>query len=93
MAWGFDPNLRHKLFCGPTWWLDGLVGYRFFRLDDDITITEDIHPDPALGTPDGSAKVQIDPIPAEWNSSSTKEFDVPAGGTDKANFDIVGKKK
>jgi hypothetical protein len=50
-------------------------------------------PDPALGTPDGSAKVQIDPIPAEWNSSSTKEFDVPAAGTDKANFDIVGKKK
>lgn len=28
-------------------------------------------------------------IPAEWNESSTKEYDVPAGGTDRANFDIA----
>jgi hypothetical protein len=50
-------------------------------------------PDPALGTPDGSAKVLIDPIPREWNADSTKEFDVPAGGTNRANFDIETKKK
>jgi hypothetical protein len=50
-------------------------------------------PDPALGTPDGSAKILVDPIPPEWNSKSTKEFDVPAGGTDQANFDIVTKKR
>ena len=31
----------------------------------------------------------VDPIPPEWNSKTTKEFDVPRGGTDKANFDIV----
>jgi hypothetical protein len=49
--------------------------------------------DPAVGTPDGAAKILIDPIPPEWNSKSTKEFEVPAGGTDKAHFDIVSKKK
>jgi len=54
--------------------------------------------DPALGTPDGidpklRPKIEIDPIPAEWNTDSKKEFDVPRGGTDQANFDIIGRKK
>jgi hypothetical protein len=50
-----------------------------------------------VGSPDGDvkapSKAQVDPIPAEWNSASTKEFEVPSGGTDKANFDIVTPKK
>jgi hypothetical protein len=29
-----------------------------------------------------------DPIPFEWNEKSDKTFDVPAGGTDAADFDI-----
>lgn len=33
-----------------------------------------------------------EPIPAEWNEESTKEFDVPAGGTRDANFDIASAK-
>ena len=37
-------------------------------------------------------KAAADPIPAEWNQASNKEFDVPTGGTDQANFDIVTKK-
>jgi hypothetical protein len=50
--------------------------------------------DPALGSPDDlgplNKKVQIDPIPVEWYSDkSTKEFTVPPGGTDQANFDIT----
>lgn len=28
------------------------------------------------------------PIPPEWNDLSKKEFEVPAGGTDQANFNI-----
>ena len=48
-VWGFDPDLRAKLLCGPTWWIDGLAGYRYFRLDDNIGITENIFPAPALG--------------------------------------------
>jgi hypothetical protein len=27
-------------------------------------------------------------IPAEWNETSTKEYDVPTDGTEQANFDI-----
>jgi hypothetical protein len=54
--------------------------------------------DPKLGTPDGLVgrvrpKRPVDPIPREWNEESKQEFEVPAGGTDKANFDIVTGKK
>src|SRR5262249_26966915 len=53
--------------------------------------------DPALGTLDGDPnakrRIEIDPIPQEWNANSTKAFDVPAGGTDQANFDIITKKR
>jgi len=33
----------------------------------------------------------VEPIPAEWHEFSTKEFDVPAGGTTKADFAIETK--
>jgi hypothetical protein len=53
--------------------------------------------DPALGTPDGDPrgrpKPEVDPIPPEWNTNSTVEFEVPPRGTDRANFDIVTQKK
>jgi predicted small lipoprotein YifL len=50
--------------------------------------------DPATGSPDTApANVKRDLIPAEWNTMSEKEFEVPPKGTDKANFDIVTKKK
>jgi predicted small lipoprotein YifL len=49
--------------------------------------------DPATGSPDSAPPtVKRDLIPAEWNTMSDKEFDVPPGGTDKANFEIVRKK-
>jgi hypothetical protein len=32
-----------------------------------------------------------EPIPAEWHERSTKSFEVPRGGTDKADFDISTK--
>lgn len=45
--------------------------------------------DPANGSPDGDIKNPARPnsnlVPGDW----VKEFDVPPGGTDKANFDIV----
>jgi hypothetical protein len=54
--------------------------------------------DPTTGNPDNydprGKKTQFDPIPLDWYSDqSKKEFDVPAGGTDKANFDIVSIKR
>jgi hypothetical protein len=33
----------------------------------------------------------VEIIPAEWHDLSKHEFDVPAGGTDQANFDIETK--
>lgn len=52
-------------------------------------------PPPATGTPDGGAGVkpaemEYDPIPLDWNERSTKTFEVPADGTDKADFEIKG---
>jgi hypothetical protein len=59
--------------------------------------------DPQLGSPDNAGetavrKGPVDPIPTEWYSDKGhKEFDVPPGGTDQANFSITsihaGKKK
>jgi hypothetical protein len=48
------------------------------------------HPE---GSPDETPKNQpVDPIPPEWNALSDKEFEVPSGGTDQANFDITSRK-
>jgi len=47
---------------------------------------------PDGGTPDETPRGKVDPIPPEWNALSDKEFDVPKGGTDQANFDITTKK-
>lgn len=45
--------------------------------------------DTAGGSPDETPKNRtLDPIPTDWVAVG-KEFDVPAGGTDQANFDIV----
>ena len=35
---------------------------------------------------------RTDPIPAEWNYNSSKDFEVPPGGTDKADFEIYTKR-
>jgi len=50
--------------------------------------------DPSLGSPDdvpAGTKTRLDPVPAEWRNPG-KPFEVPPGGTDKANFEISGKK-
>jgi hypothetical protein len=50
--------------------------------------------EPGIGSSDAApANRSGDPIPLEWNWQSAKEFEVPPGGTDKANFDIVTKQK
>jgi hypothetical protein len=40
--WGGGVNVRKHLCCGCTWWIDGLVGYRYLRLRDDVTISENL---------------------------------------------------
>jgi hypothetical protein len=50
-AWGFDLDLRRRLWCGPTWYVDGLIGYRYFQLSDNLNITEDLHPTTTIESP------------------------------------------
>ena len=57
-----------------------------------ITVEENmVGFDPAIGSPDNTSnkKAKIDPIPTDWRTMGKNTFDVPAGGTDQANFDIT----
>ncbi len=36
-----------------------------------------------------AVKSATDPIPLDWNANSTREFEVPSGGTEKADFNIT----
>ncbi|MCC6417939.1 MAG: BBP7 family outer membrane beta-barrel protein [Gemmataceae bacterium] len=40
--WGAEANVRHLLCCGCDWRLEGLLGYRYLGLDEDLSITEDV---------------------------------------------------
>ncbi|WP_425618526.1 hypothetical protein NA78x_002234 [Anatilimnocola sp. NA78] len=71
-----------------------VVGKHLVRImtkGNDV-VTQSADGTSADGGPAVLAGKKVDPIPAEWNSASTKEFVVPAGGTDKADFDIFSKK-
>jgi len=48
--------------------------------------------DPSTGSRDdvpGPAKGKIDPIPPDWRNLGGHTYEVPPGGTDKADFDIT----
>jgi len=86
-----DENGRYELTSDENG--GAVIGKHLVRIatvGDNMSVA-----DPNTGSADGAPPPgkQFDPIPAEWNALSDKEFDVPAGGTDKANFDIVPKKK
>lgn len=49
--WGADMNLRRKLWCGQTFWIDGLIGYRHLELRESISIAENIGPVLINGVP------------------------------------------
>jgi hypothetical protein len=67
-----------------------VVGKHLVRI---TTRYSELPSEPGVGSPDGAAPPpRREPIPPEWNAESQKQFDVPAGGTDQANFDIVTKK-
>jgi hypothetical protein len=84
-----DENGRFVLKCDST--IDGArIGRHQVRI---MTRGNDVIGQlPEGGSPDGAPAGKVDPIPAEWNANSKVEFDVPKGGTDQANFDIVTKK-
>jgi hypothetical protein len=84
-----DEAGRYVLKCDGT--IDGaLIGKHQVRI---MTRGNDVIGQSADGgSPDETPKNRtVDPIPPEWNALSTKEFDVPPGGTTKADFDIATK--
>ena len=40
--YGFDANFRKNLICSCDYRVDGLVGYRYLNLQDDVTINENL---------------------------------------------------
>jgi hypothetical protein len=86
-----DANGKFVLKCDGE--KDGaVVGKHLVRI---MTKGNDVVGQPGFGSEDGGGATggkNVDPIPAEWNSLSKVEFEVPAGGTAAANFDIVTKK-
>jgi hypothetical protein len=46
---------------------------------------------PETGTPDGAPVKLRERIPARYNTQSKMEFDVPTGGTEKADFKLTSK--
>ena len=78
-----DENGRFSLFSDDN---DGaVVGKHVVR----ITTRAEMIGEPGVGSPDGGPAFR-DPIPLEGRDPG-KEFVVPPGGTDQANFDIKKK--
>jgi hypothetical protein len=84
-----DENGRFILTSDNT--KDGaVVGKHLVRI---TTRARELAGEPGIGSPDGGPVLKpVEPIPPEWHSESQKEFVVPPGGTDQANFDIVTKR-
>jgi hypothetical protein len=86
-----DENGRFVLMCDGkiTGAVVGKHRVRIMTRGSDV-VTQN----PDTGTPDNAPTgKKVDPIPLEWNAQSTKDFDVPPGGTDQANFNIETRKR
>lgn len=82
-----DENGRFTLKCDGT--IEGaVVGKHLVRIMSRSEGATSIAP--GTSSPDGAptSRKSADPIPPEWNGESKVEFEVPSGGSDKANFDI-----
>ena len=65
-----------------------VVGTHLVRI---TTRANELATQEGVGSSDGAPVKRAERIPPAWNSDSTKTFEVPPGGTDKANFDISTK--
>lgn len=67
-----------------------VVGKHLVRI---TTRHSELPSETGIGSADGAAPPQRrEPIPPEWNAESQKQFEVPPGGTDKADFEISTKR-
>jgi len=88
-----DGNGRFVLMCDNT--IKGAVvgKHRVRIMTRGNDVVGQAPEEPSGGSSDNApVPKNLDPIPPEWNSLSNKEFDVPPGGTDQANFDIKSRK-
>ena len=70
-----------------------VVGKHVVRIVTNGVFTADPQEEGTGSDDTTPTKSKADPIPPEWfDPNNPKHFDVPAGGTDKANFDILSKK-
>ena len=84
-----DANGRFELICDDR--KGAIIGKHLVRIM--TRGNEVVGASPEGGSSDETPTNRtVDPIPAEWNSMSKVEFEVPASGTDKANFDIETKR-
>jgi hypothetical protein len=64
--WGTEINARKNLYCGCDARLDLIGGYRFLRLQDRLTVTENVFPTNPAGTvPAGTSTLVFDSFSAE----------------------------
>ncbi len=84
-----DANGRFELICDDR--KGAIIGKHLVRIM--TRGNEVVGASPEGGSSDETPTNRtVDPIPAEWNATSKVEFEVPAGGTDKANFNIETKR-
>jgi hypothetical protein len=83
-----DENGRYTLECGTI--KGALIGKHRVRIQTAGGNVRGQDPTTEVAA-DGAPAQGRDPIPPKWNADSDKEFEVPPGGTDKADFDIVTK--
>jgi hypothetical protein len=89
-----DANGKYTLSCDDGK-VGAVVGKHRIRIRTKVNDWGDVI-DPNVGSPDDpfpkGKKGEVEPIPIEWfGDDFKKEFEVPSGGTDKADFDIVSK--
>lgn len=68
-----------------------LTGKHRVRICTDLGAGGQAKDDKSEGDPNWKPTKTLEIIPAEWHDLSEKEFEVPAKGTDQANFDIQTK--
>jgi hypothetical protein len=85
-----DDTGRYVLVCD-NGTPGAVVGKHLIRI---MTKGNDVVGQEGVGSDDETPKGKrdVDPIPPEWNALSQKEFEVPAAGTDKADFAITSRK-
>lgn len=85
-----DADGRYKLVVSSQQYSGegAVVGKHRVRIGTVLPGEGTVPTDPSIGTPDGEPLAGKELIPPKYNQDSELTFDVPPGGTDKADFDL-----